>query len=104
MFLRAADGQLNRVGWLDQIPAAPDASAVMAIATQFVAAWPAQKLEEMPAACRPGRLTTPDDVGTYATTLARAELAGVDRAPQGHAMYLFFTDASNRISRLASPT
>lgn len=102
-YMRAPDAQLNLVWWLDQIAAAPDASAVMAIATQFVAAWPAQKLEEMPAACRPGRLTTPDDVGTYATTLARAELAGVDGAPQVHAMYLFFTDASTRISRLAAP-
>jgi hypothetical protein len=75
----------------------------MAIVKNFVAAWPAKKLEEMPAGCRPSRLNTPDDVGTYATTLARAELAGVDGAPQVHAMFMFFTEASARISRLAAP-
>ena len=54
----------------------------------------------MPAGCRPGRLVTPDDASTYATTLARAELAGVDGAPQVHAMYLFFSETAARISRL----
>jgi hypothetical protein len=101
-YMRAPDAQLNLVWWLDQIAAAPDASAIMAIVTQFVSAWPAQKVEAMPLACRPGRLNTPDDVGTYATTLARAELAGVDGAPQVHAMFMFFTEASARLSRLAA--
>jgi len=102
-YMRAPDAQLNLVWWLDQIAVAPDAAAVMAIVKNFVAAWPAKKLEEMPAGCRPSRLNTPDDVGTYATTLARAELAGVDGAPQVHAMFMFFTEASARISRLAAP-
>jgi hypothetical protein len=98
--VRAPDAQLNLVWWLDQVAVAPDTAAVMTIVTQFIAAWPAQKLQEMPSDCRPGRLATSNDVGTYATALARAELAGVDGAPQVHAMYLFFNDASTRISRL----
>ena len=101
-YMRAPDAQLNLVWWLDQIAAAPDAAAVMTIVGQFVAAWPASKLEEMPLACRPGRLATQDDIAAYAMTLARAELGGVDGAPQVHAMYLFFTDASTRISRIAA--
>ena len=68
-YVRAPDAQLNLVWWLDQIAVAPDAAAVMVIVKNFVAAWPAKKLEEMPAGCRPSRLNTPDDVGTYATTL-----------------------------------
>jgi hypothetical protein len=99
-YMRAPDAQLNLVWWLEQVAAAPDTAAVMTIVTQFIAAWPPQKIEEMAHACRPGRLVTPDDVGTYATSLARAELAGVDGAPQVHAMYLFFTETSARISRL----
>jgi hypothetical protein len=99
-YMRAPDAQLNLVWWLEQVSAAPDTAAVMSIVTQFIAAWPPQKIAEMPHACRPGRLVTADDVGTYATSLARAELAGVDGAPQVHAMYLFFTEASARISRL----
>jgi len=99
-YMRAPDAQLNLVWWLEQVSAAPDTAAVMSIVTQFIAAWPPQKIAEMPHACRPGRLATPDDVGTYATSLARAELAGVDGAPQVHAMYLFFTETSARISRL----
>jgi hypothetical protein len=75
----------------------------MTIVTQFIAAWPPRKIEEMPLGCRPGRLATPDDVGTYATALARAELAGVDGAPQVHAMYIFFTETSARISRVEAP-
>ena len=101
-YMRAPDAQLNLVWWLDQIAVAPDADAVMAIVKQSVAAWPAKKIEEIPLACRPGRLATPDDVGTYAMTLARAELAGSDGAPQIHAMYIFFTESSARISRLAA--
>lgn len=99
-YMRAPDAQLNLVWWLDQVAAAPETTAVMTIVTQFIAAWPPQKIEEMPHGCRPGRLVTPDDVGTYATALARAELAGADGAPQVHAMYLFFSEASARISRL----
>jgi len=99
-YMRAPDAQLNLVWWLEQVSAAPDTAAVMSIVTQFIAAWPPQKIAEMPHGCRPGRLATPDDVGTYATSLARAELAGVDGAPQVHAMYLFFTECSARISRL----
>jgi hypothetical protein len=99
-YMRAPDAQLNLVWWLVQVSAAPDTVAVMSIVAQFIAAWPPQKIEEMPRALRPGRLATADDVGTYATTLARAELAGADGAPQIHAMYLFFTEASARISRL----
>ena len=99
-YMRAPDAQLNLVWWLDQVAAAPETTAVMTIVTQFIAAWPPGKIAEMPHGCRPGRLATPDDVGTYATALARAELAGVDGAPQVHAMYLFFTEVSARISRL----
>jgi hypothetical protein len=102
-YVRAPDAQLNLVWWLDQIAAAPDVAAVMTIVTNFIAAWHPRTLGEMPVECRPGRLNTPDDVGTYATTLARAELAGVDGAPQVHAMFMFFTEASARISRLAAP-
>src|SRR6185295_13948499 len=73
-YMRAPDAQLNLVWWLEQVSAAPDTAAVMSIVTQFIAAWPPQKIAEMPHGCRPGRLATPDDVGTYATSLARAEL------------------------------
>jgi hypothetical protein len=101
-YMRAPDAQLNLVWWLDQIAVAPDAEAVMAIVTQFVGAWPEKKIEEIPLGSRPGRFATPDDVSTYATALARAELAGTNGAPQIHALYIFFTEASARISRLAA--
>ena len=102
-YMRAPDAQLNLVWWLDQVAAAPDEAAVMTIVAQFIAAWPPAKIEEMPVASRPGRLATPDDVSSYATALVRAELGGVaNGAPQVHAMYMFFTDATTRLSRFAA--
>jgi len=98
---RAPDAQLNLAWWLDQLVACTSADGVLQIAREFVGAWPAAKLEALPPQCRPDRLETADEIGDLAYCLARAQLSGAQHAPHIHALAMFFTGASERLSRLA---
>jgi hypothetical protein len=94
------DARLNIAWWLDQLASAPDVPSVMIVVNLFARAWPADEIEAMPPQCRPGRLETPDDVANFAYTLARAQLAGNANTRGIHALAMFFTDASTRLSRM----
>lgn len=96
--LRGPDAQLNLAWWLDHLAAAADVNAIVEVAGEFMAAWPRAKIEELPPAYRPRRLESADDISGYALTLARAQLKGDHAAPHLHAMAIFFTDASARLS------
>jgi hypothetical protein len=98
--MKGPDARLNIAWWLDQLAGAPDVPAVMTVVNLFARAWPADKVEAMPVHCRPGRLDTPDDVANFAYTLARAQLSGNASTHDVHAMAMFFTEASTRLSRL----
>ena len=97
---RAPDAQLNLAWWLDQLVACTSADGVLKIAREFVGAWPAEKLAALPAQCRPERLETPDQISDLAYCLARAQLSGAQHAPHIHSLAMFFTSASERLSRL----
>jgi hypothetical protein len=98
---RAPDAQLNLAWWLDQLVACTGADGVMKIVREFVGAWPAEKLQALPPQCRPDRLETADQIGELAYCLARAQLSGAHDAPHIHALAMFFTSASEKLSRLA---
>ena len=98
--MRGPDARLNIAWWLDQLAMAPDVPSVMIVVNLFSRAWPADKIDAMPPQCRPGRLETADDVANFAYTLARAQLSGNANTHDVHAMAMFFTDASARLSRM----
>ena len=98
---RAPDAQLNLAWWLDQLVACTSAEGVLKIVREFVGAWPEEKLAALQAQCRPDRLETADQIGDLAYCLARAQLSGAQHAPHIHALAMFFTGASERLSKLA---
>ena len=95
---RGPDAQLNLAWWLDHLTGAASMEAIVAVVHDFIRAWPASKIDELPPAYRPGRLDSANDISGYAVTLARAQLKGDHHAPHLHAMAIFFTDAAMRLS------
>ena len=97
---RAPDAQLNLGWWMDRLAACVTPEDVCKLSGEFVAAWPPNKIEELPPDCRPPRLGSAHDVAAYAVTLTRTQLSGTHSAFQIHALAMFFNEASKHVVRM----
>ena len=91
------------MSWTDLVDLADRPEVVVAIAKDVLATWDPGEIAALPAECKPpGYFVAPEDIVSYAFTLAR-----VDRQPGGddqgvHRMTNFFSQAAQRIALLMS--
>lgn len=92
--------------WQDQLESAVSEGEVISVARDFIAQFTPQEIEQLPAACRPGKFFEADDITAYAFALMRHNCDAEDgTAALVHRIAGFFSSASIRLSQImAAPT
>ena len=87
--------------WQDQLESAVTESEIVSVARDFIAQFTPQEIEQLPAACRPGKFFEADDITAYAFSLMRHTCAVEDEtAALVHRLAAFFSNASIRLSQI----
>jgi len=103
----------NRSGAFRQLPdvwrltvdAAQSEKDLVVAARDYLATWQPDELSQLPEACRPGRITSGEDIADMAYRLSKLRLGFEGSADDRLAfdrMMGFFLHAANRFSSLAS--
>lgn len=93
------------VTWQDRLDCAENETEVVQITRDYVATLDPHEVAMLPAACRPRKLITANDVSSYAFDLVRYECGDQDEAaPFIHRLAAFFSHASIRLSELLRRT
>ena len=75
---------------------------VIALARDFIAQWTPTEIADLPESCRPGHLTSADDLAYYAYELATEERRSAAYIPRLTTLASFFAAASLRLSEIAA--
>ena len=89
--------------WVDLLDLAEGPEKVVAIAKDFLATWDPWEIAGLPLDCRPpGYFVAPEDIVSYAFTLARFDRQPGEDHPGVRRMTHFFSPAAQRIAILMS--
>lgn len=96
---------LDLAWWQESLAATSSIEGITALAREYVAHIDAERLAALPLQCRPGKLSTAQDLADYAYELVRyrcdAEEAGV--AGTINDLAAFFSQAAVAISAISAP-
>ena len=94
----------GNIRWQALIQSAPDDAAVLALVRRYLGTLAEDEVARLPANCRPTLPSTRDEVGSWAVTLARAEMnfrGEAETAALMQQMAVVFSEASQRFAQLA---
>ena len=92
------------IRWQALIQSAPDDAAVLALVRRYLGTLAEGEVARLPANCRPTLPSSRDEVGSWAVTLARAEMnfrGEAETAALMQQMAVVFSEASQRFAQLA---
>ncbi len=88
------------VSWNDSLEMCSSEHDVIALVREFVAGLGPYEVEQLPAKLRPGKFFGAADVTAYAFEIVRYDCEEDEARQLVHRIAAFFSQASNRLSRL----
>ena len=93
--------------WMYAVEAATSEREVVVSARDYLATWTPQMISRLPEDCRPGRITSGEDISEFAFRLSQAQLSDDRCIPDRlllERMAAFFSHAAAQIARILRAT